>query len=74
MLSSLKTHWWQKLLVISELHRQQSILLYAKTRSCADRIYINTKNRNFCTRNNITRRSFALFGSSRRIPFSGGPM
>lgn len=126
-LSELKTHWWHKLLVISELHRQQSILLYAKTRSipdrivnlvqrhvrpivrgkaraavefgakisvsvrngfaflhriswdpyneaedlipqakkykqeygcyperiCADRIYINTKNRNFCTRNNI---------------------
>ena len=126
-LSGLKTHWWHKLLVISELHRQQSILLYAKTRSipdriinlvqrhvrpivrgkaraavefgakisvsvrngfaflhrvswdpyneaedliaqakkyqqeygcyperiCADRIYINTKNRNFCTRNNI---------------------
>jgi len=126
-LSSLKKHWWQKLLVISELHRQQTILLYAKTRSipdrivnlvqrhvrpivrgkaraavefgakisvsvqngfaflhriswdpynesedlisqakkykqdhgcyperiCADRIYINTKNRNFCTRNNI---------------------
>ena len=126
-LSLLKAHWWQKLLVISELHRQQSILLYAKTRSipdrivnlvqrhvrpivrgkaraavefgakisvsvrngfaflhriswdpyneaedlipqakkykqefgcyperiCADRIYINTKNRKFCTRNNI---------------------
>jgi IS5 family transposase len=126
-LSVLKTHWWHKLLVISELHRQQSILLYAKSRSipdrivnlvqrqvrpivrgkaraavefgaktsvsvrncfaflhriswdsynegedlipqakkymqehgcyperiCADRIYINTKNRNFCTRNNI---------------------
>jgi len=126
-LSGLKNHWWQKLLVISELHRQQSILLYSKTRSmpdrivnlvqshirpmmrgkaraavefgakisvsvrngfaflhriswdpynesedliaqakkykqehgcyperiCADRIYINNKNRNFCTRNNI---------------------
>ena len=126
-LSGLKTHWWQKLLVISELHRQQSILLSANTRSipdrivnlvqrhvrpivrgkaraacefgakisvsvrngfaflhriswnaynecedlipqakkykqeygcyperiCADRIYINTKNRNFCARNNI---------------------
>jgi hypothetical protein len=126
-LSGLKTHWWHKLLAISELHRQQSILLYARTRSipdrivnlvqrqvrpivrgkaraavefgakisvsvrngfaflhriswdpyneaedlipqakkykqeygcyperiCADRIYINTKNRNFCTRNNI---------------------
>ena len=126
-LSDLKTHWWQKLLVISELYRQQSILLYSNTRSipdrivnlvqrqvrpiargkaraawefgakisvsvrngfaflhriswdpynesedlipqakkykqeygcyperiCADRIYINTKNRNFCTRNNI---------------------
>lgn len=126
-LSSLKTHWWRKLLVISELHRQQTILLYAKTRSipdrivnlvqrhvrpmvrgkaraavefgakisvsvrngfaflhriswdpyneaedliaqakkykqengcyperiCADRIYLNTRNRNFCTRNNI---------------------
>jgi len=127
VLSSLKTHWWRKLLVISELHRQQTILLYSKTRSipdridnlvqgqvrpmvrrkaraavefgakisvsvrngfaflhriswdpyneaedliaqakkykqeygcyperiCADRIYLNTKNRNFCTRNNI---------------------
>jgi hypothetical protein len=126
-LSALKAHWWRKLLVISELHRQQTILLYAKTRSmpdrivnlvqrhvrpivrgkaraavefgakisvsvrngfaflhriswdpynesedlilqakkykrehgcyperiCADRIYINTKNRNFCTRNKI---------------------
>jgi hypothetical protein len=37
-LSVLKTHWWQKLLVISELHRQQSILLNAKTRSIPDRI------------------------------------
>jgi len=37
-LSALKTHWWQKLLVISELHRQQSILLYSKTRSMPDRI------------------------------------
>lgn len=36
--SGLKTHWWRKLLVISELHRQQSILLYAKTRSMPDRI------------------------------------
>lgn len=127
VLSSLKTHWWHKLLVISELHHQQTILLYSKTRSipdrivnlvqrqvrpivrgkaraavefgakisvsvrngfaflhriswdpyneseeliaqakkykqehgcyperiCADRIYLNTKNRNFCTRNNI---------------------
>jgi hypothetical protein len=127
VLASLKTHWWRKLLVISELHRQQTILLYAKTRSipdrivnlvqrqvrpmvrgkaraavefgakisvsvrngftflhriswdpyneaedliaqakkykqkngcyperiCADRIYLNTKNRNFCTRSNI---------------------
>ena len=126
-LLELKAHWWRKLLVISELHRQQTILLYSKTRSmpdrivnliqrhvrpiargkaraafefgakisvsvrngfaflhriswdpynesedlipqakkykqehgcyperiCADRIYINTKNRNFCTRNNI---------------------
>ena len=38
MLSGLKTHWWQKLLVKSELHRQQSILLYSKTRSMPDRI------------------------------------
>jgi len=127
MLSRLSVHWWQKLLVISELHRQQSILLYSKNRSmpdrivnlvqrhvrpivrgkaraavefgakisvsvrngfaflhriswdpyneaedlipqakkykqehgcyperiCADRIYLNTKNRNFCTRNKI---------------------
>jgi transposase, IS5 family len=38
MLSGLKTHWWQKLLVKSELHRQESILLYSKTRSMPDRI------------------------------------
>jgi hypothetical protein len=37
-LSALKTPWWHKLLVISELHRQQSILLYAKTRSIPARI------------------------------------
>jgi hypothetical protein len=37
-LSGLMTHWWHKLIVISELHRQQSILLYAKTRSMPDRI------------------------------------
>jgi hypothetical protein len=37
-LSALKVHWWQKLLVISELHRQQTILLYAKTQSIPDRI------------------------------------
>ena len=37
-LSGLKTHWWHKLLVISELHRQQTILLHAKTRSIPDRI------------------------------------
>lgn len=35
--SSLKTHWWHILLVISELHRQQSILPYAKMRSMPDR-------------------------------------
>jgi IS5 family transposase len=38
MLSALKAQWWQKLLVISELHRQQTILLYSKTRSIPDRI------------------------------------
>jgi IS5 family transposase len=38
VLSRLKTHWWRKLLVISELHRQQTILLNAKTRSIPDRI------------------------------------
>lgn len=37
-LSLLKTHWWQKLLVFSELHCQQRILLYAKARSIPDRI------------------------------------
>jgi hypothetical protein len=37
-LSDLKAHWWQKLLVISELYRQQSILLYSNTRSIPDRI------------------------------------
>ena len=36
-LSDLKTHWWQKLLAISELYRQQSILLYSNTRSIPDR-------------------------------------
>ena len=38
MLSGLKIHWWHKLLVISELHRHQIILLYSKTRSMSDRI------------------------------------
>ena len=37
-LSGLKSHWWRKLLVISELHRQQTILLDSKTRSIPDRI------------------------------------
>lgn len=37
-LSGLKPHWWQKFLSFSGLHRQQSILLYAKTRSMPDRI------------------------------------
>jgi transposase, IS5 family len=38
MLSGLKTHWLQKVLIVSELPRQQSILLYFKTRSMPDRI------------------------------------
>jgi IS5 family transposase len=38
MLSGLKTHWWRKLLVISELHRQQTILPYSKARSMPDHI------------------------------------
>lgn len=38
MLSGLKTHRWQKLLVINELQRHQSILLKAKARSLPDRI------------------------------------
>ena len=37
-LSLLKIHWWQKLLVIIELYRQQSILLYSKARSMPKRI------------------------------------
>lgn len=36
----MKTRWWYMLLLISELHRQQSILLYDKTRSMPDRIVI----------------------------------
>lgn len=36
--SDLKTHWWQKLLVICELYRQQSILLYSNTHRIPDRI------------------------------------
>ena len=40
MLSGMKTSWWYMLLLISELHRQQSILLYDKTRSMPDRIVI----------------------------------
>ena len=38
MLSGFKPHWWYKLLVISELYREQCILLYSKTRSMPDRI------------------------------------
>jgi len=38
MLSDLKTHWWQKLPVISKMQRQQRILLHAKMRSMPDRI------------------------------------
>jgi IS5 family transposase len=37
-LPGLTTQWWHKLLVISELYRQQSILLYSKSRSMPDRI------------------------------------
>jgi hypothetical protein len=37
-LSTLKRHWWHKLLACSELHRQQTILLQSKTRSIADRL------------------------------------
>jgi hypothetical protein len=37
-LSGLSKHWWHKLLLITELHRQQEILLYAKTRSMPDRV------------------------------------
>ena len=40
MLLGLKTHWGQKLLVISELHRQPSILLYFKNGRVSDRIVI----------------------------------
>jgi IS5 family transposase len=38
LLSGLKTHWWRKMLVISELHSQQDILLNAKSRSMPVRI------------------------------------
>lgn len=37
-LSTLKMHWWQKLLACSELERQQSILLTSKTNSIPDRL------------------------------------
>ena len=37
-LSGLKTHYWHKLLVISELHRQQSILLNTTTHRFPDSI------------------------------------
>ena len=46
-LSDLKTHWWQKLLVICELYRQQSILLYSNSRSFPDRI-VNLVQRQVC--------------------------
>jgi transposase, IS5 family len=45
-LSGLKGHWWHKLLVISELHCQQSILLSSKRRSIPDRI-VNVLNDKF---------------------------
>ena len=37
-LSTLKMHWWQKLLACSELERQQGILLTSKTNSIPDRL------------------------------------
>jgi hypothetical protein len=37
-LSALKTHWWQKLLACSELHRQQTILINSDTRSIPHRL------------------------------------
>jgi hypothetical protein len=37
-LSALRTHWWQKLLACSELHRQQSILINSITRSIPERL------------------------------------
>ena len=37
-LLALKVHRWRKLLIISEMHQQQTILLYAKTRSIPDHI------------------------------------
>lgn len=45
-LSSLMVHWSRRLLVISELHRQQTILLYAMSRSNPDRI-VNLVQRQF---------------------------
>jgi hypothetical protein len=41
--------------VISVLHHQHGLLLNADTRSMRVRIYLNTKNRNFCTKNGIRR-------------------
>jgi len=35
MLWGLKTHWWQRLLVISEMYRQPKTNFYSKTRSCS---------------------------------------
>jgi len=57
--SDLKTHWWHKLLVISELYRQQSILLYATTRNMPDRIV-----------NLVQRRFGLLFEERRELPLS----
>jgi IS5 family transposase len=37
-LSSLRPHWWRKLLACSELYRQQSILINSATRSIPDRL------------------------------------
>ena len=37
-LSTLKVHWWQKLLACSELERQQNILLTSKTNSIPERL------------------------------------
>jgi len=35
-LSALKKHWWHNLLICSELHRHQTILLHSKTRIIPD--------------------------------------
>jgi IS5 family transposase len=70
-LSGLKTHWLQKLLVISELYRQQSILLNTKSRSIPDRI-VNLVQRQVRPIVRGKARAACEFGAKISVPMMNG--